>query len=136
MFTEIRNSSRSFLNQSRNLAAKGDLSDYTIEQSHGLDEQAIFCYFKLKLQHGTLKSELTERQCSFLINLMSDTNQTSTSYEQFLDFVIPRTKKRITKKLILKIKQQPPQVTSILSEHFKCRYDAICSLARLFECEV
>ena len=63
---------------------------------------------------------------------MSDTNQTSTSYEQFLDFVIPRTKKRITKKLILKIKQQPPQV----SEHMKCNYDAICSLARLFECEV
>ena len=36
---------------------------------------------------------------------MTDNNQSVVSYEQFLDFVIPRTKKKITKGLINKIKQ-------------------------------
>jgi hypothetical protein len=36
---------------------------------------------------------------------MTDNNQSMVSYEQFLDFIMPRTKKKITKTIIAKIKQ-------------------------------
>ena len=53
---------------------------------------------------------------------------------QFLDFIIPKTKKRITKKLLTKIsKVQEPLVRGKAQ---KVKYDAVCSLAKLFECEV
>ena len=65
---------------------------------------------------------------------MTDNNKNFVNYEQFLDFIIPRTKKRITKKLISKIRQtQPPLVKGITK---KCKYDVICSLAKLYECEI
>lgn len=71
----------------------------------GIDDHSIYCYFKVRLQPGTLKQDFTDRQCSFLVNLMTDNNSTSVSYEQFLNFVIPRTKKKITKTLVNKIRQ-------------------------------
>jgi hypothetical protein len=108
--------------------------EYSVEPLHGLEEKTLFVYFKLNLQQGTLKTELTERQCAFLINLMSDTHKTEVSYEQFLDFVIPRTKKKITKRLITKIKQQPMELCN--NPQYKCKYDSVCTLAKLFECEI
>lgn len=65
---------------------------------------------------------------------MTDNSKTNVSYEQFLNFIIPRTKKSITPALISKIKQ-----TDIPLENgrpAKCNYDAICALGKLFECEV
>ena len=65
---------------------------------------------------------------------MTDNNQSQINYEQFLDFIIPKTKKRITKKLLTKIsKVQEPLVRGKAQ---KVKYDAVCSLAKLFECEV
>ena len=82
LFTEIRNSARSFLKKERSLELKDNLKkEYSIEPLHGLDEKSLNVYFKLNLQTATLKGELTERQCAFLVNLMSDTHQTEVSYE-------------------------------------------------------
>jgi len=65
---------------------------------------------------------------------MTDNNKSVVSYEQFLDFIIPRTKKKITRRLISKIKQtQMPLNQGKLK---KSGYDAVCSIAKLFECEV
>ena len=75
-------------------------TDYT-----GIDDRALFVFFTCNLQPGTLKSDISEKQCTFLVNLMTDNNQSFVTYEQFLDFIIPRTKKTITRRLLSKIKQ-------------------------------
>jgi len=46
---------------------------------------------------------LTARHAAFLVNLMTDHSSTKVSYEQFLDFTLPKTKKKITQKLVNKI---------------------------------
>jgi len=50
-------------------------------ETQEFDDRAIFCYFKLKLAAGTLKHDFTDRQCNFLVNLMTENNKTSISYE-------------------------------------------------------
>lgn len=100
----------------------------------GITYKAFFCYFRVNLSPGTLKSELSEKDCNFLVNLMTDNNHSMVSYEQFLDFIIPKTKKKITKSLVNKIKQ-----TKLVLDHgkiTKCKYNAVCTLAKLFECEI
>jgi len=82
------------------------------------------------LQSGTLKSDFTDKQCSFLVNLITDNTDSEVSYEQFLDFALPRSRKKLTKRLVNKIKRRPA-----LNKK-KCTYAAVCSLAKLFECEV
>jgi len=51
-----------------------------------------------------------------------------------LDFIIPKTKKKITPKLLRKIRQTNEALINGKSR--KTKYDAVCSLAKLFECEV
>lgn len=109
-------------------------SSYREDESNGITHKAFFCYFKVKLNAGTLKCELTEKHCSFLVNLMTDNNCSVVSYEQFLDFIIPRTKKKISKTLINKIKQTNKALEN--GQVAKCKYNAICTLAKLFECEI
>lgn len=103
-------------------------------QNRGIDDHSIYCFFKLNLQPGTLKQDLTDKQCSFLVNLMTDNNSTKVSYEQYLDFIIPRTKKRITQSLVNKIRQTEPVLNKGRNE--SVNYDAVCVLGKLFECEI
>ena len=65
---------------------------------------------------------------------MTDNNQSVVSYEQFLDFIIPRTKKKITKVLINKIRQTNNPLQNGITK--KCKYSSVCTLAKLFECEI
>ena len=69
-----------------------------------------------------------------MVNLMTDNNQSCINYEQFLDFIIPRTKKKITKKLIIKIRQNVEPLVNGKTK--KSKFDVVCSLAKLFECEI
>lgn len=64
---------------------------------------------------------------------MTDNNKTNVSYEQFLNFIIPRTKKAITPSLITKIKQTE---FSFEKTRPRSNYDAVCAFAKLIECEV
>lgn len=65
---------------------------------------------------------------------MTDNNSTKVSYEQFLDFIIPRTKKRITQSLVNKIKQSDLALKN--GRNPQVHYDSICVLGKLFECEI
>jgi len=65
---------------------------------------------------------------------MTDNNHSEVSYEQFLDFIMPRTKRRITKAMVNKIKQS--QLVLDHGKIVKCKYNAVCTLAKLFECEI
>ena len=65
---------------------------------------------------------------------MTDNNASRVTYEQFLDFVIPRTKKRITQKLVKKIKQQ--EIPLIGGKLEPASYEGVCVLAKLLECEI
>lgn len=105
-----------------------------IQDPLGIDDRALFVFFTCNLQPETLKTVITERQCTFLVNLMTDNNQSCINYEQFLDFIIPRTKKKITKSLIVKIRQHTEPLVN--GKIRKSNYDAVCSLAKLFECEI
>jgi Ca2+-binding EF-hand superfamily protein len=99
----------------------------------GITYKTFYCYFRCTLSPGTLKNELTERQCNFLVNLMVDNNHSEVSYEQFLEFILPRTKK-MTKGLVNKIRQT--KLVLDRGKLAKCKYNAVCTLAKLFECEV
>ena len=65
---------------------------------------------------------------------MTDNNSSRVTYEQFLDFIIPRTKKKITQKLVNKIKQSDAALKN--GRHQQVHYDGICVLGKLFECEI
>lgn len=50
---------------------------------------------------------------------------------RFLDFILPRTKKRFSAAFIKKVSKKES-----IHERFNVSYDAICSLLRLFEKEI
>ena len=77
-----------------------------------------------------MKTELTDKDCTFLVNLINDENQKSIPYESFIDFVLPQSGKKITARLLKKIKRKEPH------EIKKCSYEMVCTLAKLFECEI
>jgi len=55
----------------------------------GVDDKAIGCFLEAGLQSGTLRTELTPKECTFLVNLINQANMKAVPYEQFIDFVIP-----------------------------------------------
>ena len=55
----------------------------------GLDDRALHCFLQVGLASGTLKTELTDKDCTFLVNLINEENLKAIPYEAFIDFVIP-----------------------------------------------
>ena len=47
----------------------------------GIDDRSLFVFFTCNLQPATLKSEISEKQCTFLVNLMTDNNKSVVTYE-------------------------------------------------------
>ena len=70
-----------------------------------LDDRSLCHFFQYCLQPDTLVSEITERECTFLVSLLSENGRNFVTYEQFLEFILPRSTKKITKRLYGKIKQ-------------------------------
>ena len=140
LYQEIKNGPKIFTERTKQIAMDGSIVEYPRDPRQGGDDytgifdRSLFVFFTCNLQPGTLKSDISEKQCTFLINLMTDNNQTVVSYEQFLDFILPRTKKKITRGLLAKIKQVQHPLRN--GKGPKSGYDAICSLAKLFECEI
>lgn len=65
---------------------------------------------------------------------MTDNNSRTVSYEQYLDFIVPHTKKKITPSLVNKIRQiDKPLKNGRIND---VKYDSICILGKLFECEI
>ena len=72
----------------RHLNADGTIREYPIESVRngepdvlGIDDRGLFVFFTCNLQPETLKTVITEKQCTFLVNLMTDNNQTFINYE-------------------------------------------------------
>ena len=111
LYTEIKKGPKIFTERTKQMAMDGSIQEYPRDPRAGgtdytgIDDRSLYVFFTCNLQPATLKSDISERQCTFLVNLMTDNNQSVVSYEQFLDFIIPRTKKKITRRLISKIKQ-------------------------------
>jgi len=38
----------------------------------GIDSKTIYCFLQLGLQEGTLKTELDDKECNFLVNLVNE----------------------------------------------------------------
>ena len=103
IYQQIRKGAFSHSQRQRELTEDGSLKEFPKTKAKGIDDLQIFSFFKSNLQPGTLKQELTARHAAFLVNLMTDHSSTKVSYEQFLDFTLPKTKKKITQKLVNKI---------------------------------
>ena len=62
------------------MAADGNVEEYPRDPRQGADEyggimdRSLYVFFTCNLQPGTLKSEISEKQCTFLVNLMTDNN--------------------------------------------------------------
>jgi hypothetical protein len=54
----------------------------------------------------------------------------SSFLNRFIDFIIPQSKKKVSTRLLKKIKRKD------LHEIKKCTYDIMCTLAKLLECEI
>jgi hypothetical protein len=97
----------------------------------GIDDKAINCFLEVGLETGTLRSVLTIKECTFLVNLITEeNNMKAIPYESFIDFIIPQSKKKVSTRLLKKIKRKE------VYEIKKCGYDVMCTLAKLFECEI
>ena len=67
------------------------------------DDRSLHHFFEYCLQQDTLVSDISQRECTFLVNLLSENGRNWVNYEEFLDFIIPRSTKKITKRLYGKI---------------------------------
>lgn len=48
--------------------------DPNVRDSDGVNDRALHCFLQVGLQEGTLKTELTDKDCTFLVNLINDEN--------------------------------------------------------------
>lgn len=88
MYQEIRNGARVYDRRHVEITHEGQIQECAVDSRRELEElergitfKAFFGFFRSNLNPGTLKSELTEKQCSFLVNIMTDNNQSVVSYE-------------------------------------------------------
>ena len=96
----------------------------------GVDDRAIHCFLQVGLQSGTLRTEMDEKDCTFLVNLINQENLQAIPYESFIDFIIPHTNKKVTTRLLKKIRRKDIQDIK------RCSYDIFCTFAKLLECEI
>ena len=81
LYLEIKNGLKSHVERIRHLAMDGSIREYPIENPSrgeqdilGINDRALFVFFTCNLQPDTLKTEISEKQCGFLVNLMTDNN--------------------------------------------------------------
>ena len=47
----------------------------------GVDDHSLHCYLAVGLQSGTLRTEITVKDCTFLVNLINQQNLKTIPYE-------------------------------------------------------
>ena len=121
-----------FLNNDLELASnKGDDEEGGGADFDGIDDKCMHCFLQAGLQTGTLRTEISEKDCTFLVNLINqEKNQKAIPYEAFIDFLIPQTNKKVSTRLLKKIKRKD------IYDIKQSSYDIYCALAKLLECEV
>ena len=108
--------------------ANDDGDDGTDEE--GVDDRIIHCFLEAGLQAGTLRSVLTEKECIFLVNLINQENKKVVLYEQFLDFILPHGSKKVSGRLLRKVKRKEKWDIK------KQPYEVFCTFAKLVEVEI
>jgi hypothetical protein len=73
---------------------------------------------------------LDEKDCIFLVNLINGQNKKTVPYEQFLDFILPQSSKKVSGRLLKKIKRK--ETHSIKKQ----AYEIYCTFAKLLEVEI
>jgi len=73
---------------------------------------------------------MDEKECTFLVNLINQENLKAIPYESFIDFIIPHSSKKVTTRLLKKIRRKD------MHDIKKCPYDIFCTFAKLLECEI
>jgi hypothetical protein len=71
---------------------------------------------------------MDEQDCVFLIRITGDSD--ILTYEAFINFILPRSKKGLSSRLIKVTKQSDPKY------HPVCSYEVICTFAKLLEIEI
>eukprot|EP00347_Sterkiella_histriomuscorum_P020366 403338084 len=94
-----------------------------------IDDRSLFCFFKKAFQPEILESDILDSESKFLIKITDTQNSGTVQYEDFLSFILPRTKKKFSKNILKKVRKH-------LNPSSQKSYDAICSIGRLFEKEV
>jgi hypothetical protein len=117
-----------------------------IEQSPHIDEMGMYGFFRTYYEGASGEEEVSsilsrpinEDESKFLVRLMDKHSQGAVAYEEFLDFILPRTKKRFSQAFVKKVTKKRCAAADISAgmSRFDVSYDAICSLCRLFEKEV
>lgn len=59
----------------------GQMDDNSGPDFDGVDDRALHCFLEAGLQTGTLRTEMTEKDCIFLVNLINEENQKAIPYE-------------------------------------------------------
>lgn len=62
--------------------------------------------------------------------MINNQNMKVIPYEQFIDFVIPQSSKKVSNKLLKKVKRKDLEYIN------RPGYDIFCTLAKLLECEI
>ena len=96
----------------------------------GVDDKCLHCFLEVGLQSGVLKTDLSDKDCIFLVNHINQENLRAIPYERFIDFIIPQSNKKVTTRLLRKIKRKE------LYGIRKPGYDIMCTFAKLLECEI
>ena len=80
LYNEIKNGPKVFTERTKQMAMDGSIQEYPRDPRAGatdytgVDDRSLYVFFTCNLQPATLKSDISEKQCTFLINLMTDNN--------------------------------------------------------------
>lgn len=88
-----------------------DKFDVNEDPSFVIDEMGMYGFFRSYYEGASGEEELssilsrpiTEDESKFLVRLMDRQCQGAVSYEEFLDFILPRTKKRFSQAFVKKV---------------------------------
>ena len=81
IYQEIKLGSRTFMNRTKEIGHDGAIREYKIDSNRphgqdclGIDDRALELFFRHTLQADTLKTDINDKQCTFLVNIMTDNN--------------------------------------------------------------
>jgi hypothetical protein len=86
--------------------SKNDKDDDTNSEADnsGVDARVLMCFLEVGLK-GVLELEITEKDCTFLVNVINDENKRkSITYENFVEFLLPKSTNKIPSGLLDKVR--------------------------------
>ncbi|CDW87998.1 ras-related protein rab-4b-like [Stylonychia lemnae] len=129
IFNEIARSSQTLKSSTLTQADKEGTVAQKSKDEVVIEEKALYCFFKKQFQPEILEGDITDSEVKYLIKIIDTQNNKKLLYEDFLSFILPRTKKKFSRSILRKVKKHE-KLTQ------KKSYDSICSIGRLLEKEI